>query len=151
MENCYICGATPKKLAKRRGKNNKFTADKKALSFGFSNLHVKIRAFEWVCKGAMHRGCKSYACRGADNQAEKLRFKDQLRVDFKREFGRNIFLPNGQSNNGNAARAAFSKPEVFARITHMPESLILGIKTAIEAVDSPFKGKLISENYFNKH
>jgi hypothetical protein len=137
MENCYICGATPKKLAQRRGRNNKFTADKKALSFGFSNLHVKIRAFEWVCKGAMHRGCKSYACRGEVNQAERQSFKDDLRVDFKREFGRNIYLPNGQSNNGNAAR-----------ITHMPESLILGIKTAIDAVDSPFKGKLISESYF---
>ena len=74
------------------------------------------------------------------------RYKDELRADFKREFGRNIYLPNGQSNNGNAARAAFSKPEVFARITHMPESLILGIKTAIEAVDSPFKGQLFSNS-----
>ena len=96
----------------------------------------------------MHRGCKSYACRGEENQAERLRFKDELRVDFKREFGRNIYLPNGQSNNGNAARAAFSKPEVFARITHMPESLIRGIKTAIDAVDSPFKGQLISDTSF---
>ena len=131
-------------MAKKRGRNNKFTADKKALSFGFSNLHVKIRALEWVCKGAMHRGCKTYACRGEDNQAERQRFKDQLRVDFKTEFGRDIYLPNGQSNNGNAARAAFSKPEVFARITHMPETLIRGIKTAIDAVDSPFKGILLS-------
>ena len=43
------------------------------------------------------------------------------------------------------ARAAFSKPDVFAQMTGMPESLVQGIKTAIEAIDC--KSKISPEKF----
>ena len=48
MQNCYVCGSKPKDLAKRDGP---FTPNRKTLFYGFSNLHVKMRAFDW---GTVH-------------------------------------------------------------------------------------------------
>ena len=44
MQNCYVCGSKPSELALRNGP---FTPDRKALYFGFSPLHVKMRTFDW--------------------------------------------------------------------------------------------------------
>ena len=134
MQNCYICGASWRQMAHRHGN---FTPDRKALSFGFSNLHVKMRAFEWVCKAACYRRVKAYECRGDDNKKLKEEDKAQLRTDFRTEFGRVIY--GRKPNDGNIAKLAFSKPDVLARITGVPESLIYGLKTALDAVDCKHK------------
>ena len=86
-----------------------------ALSFGFSNLHLKMRSFEWVCKAAYLRRVKDYACKGDHNKRLKEEDLQTLRVDFKREFGYEIF--GKAPHTGNVARAAFSKPDIFAEIT----------------------------------
>ena len=44
MQNCYICGSKPSDLALKDGP---FTPDRRALHFGFSPLHVKMRTFDW--------------------------------------------------------------------------------------------------------
>ena len=38
--NCYVCSAKPTEMSQRFGN---FEPDPKALMFGFSNLHVKLR------------------------------------------------------------------------------------------------------------
>ena len=48
MQNCYVCGAVPSELAKKDGN---FAPNRRALFYGFSNLHVKLRAFDW---GTVH-------------------------------------------------------------------------------------------------
>ena len=114
MSSCYICGATWKQMAKHPRDGN-FRPDNKALSFGFSNLHVKMRTFEWVCKAAYLRRVKAYQCRGDENKLLKQQDLDNLIADFKTEFGYDIF--GKKPHTGNVARLAFSKPDVFARIT----------------------------------
>ena len=39
MTSCYICGATYKQMSHQHGR---FDPDRRALNFGFSNLHVKM-------------------------------------------------------------------------------------------------------------
>ena len=114
LTSCYVCGATWKQMAKHPRDGN-FQADKRALSFGFSNLHVKMRTMEWVFKAAYLRRVKAYQCRGDHNKALKQEDLDTLIVDFKREFGYDIF--GKKPHTGNVARLAFSKPDKLAEIT----------------------------------
>ena len=116
MQNCYICGAKPTDLAKRDGD---FTPNRKALSLGFSNLHVKLRAFDWVCKTAMHRDFKEWKCMAVNGHL-KLRRKDHLIENFKEFFGYRIYInQKGASSfiNGKVARLAFADPALFSQIT----------------------------------
>ena len=85
----------------------------------------------------MYRRVKAYECRGDDNKKLREEDKQRLIVDFKREFGRDIYTKG--PNNGSIAKLAFSKPDVLARITGVPESLLWGIHTAFEAVDCKHK------------
>ena len=105
---------------------------------------VKMRAFEWVCKAGYLRRVKSYACTGDLNKKLKEEDLNTLRTDFKTHFGYTIF--GKTPHTGNIARAAFSKPDIFAQITGCPESLINGLKTAFEAIDCKHK---ISPEKFN--
>ena len=116
MQNCYVCGQKPTELAKKDGN---FPPNRKALFFGFSNLHVKMRAFDWVCKTGLHRDFKRYKCMG-DNLALKIQRKDDLMKDFKDNFGYKVYYAkNGFSSsiNGNVARMAFADPVTFSQIT----------------------------------
>ena len=131
--NCYVCGAKPSELSLRNGN---FVADPKALNFGFSNLHVKLRGFEWICKTSMYRDFKQYKCM-AKNEHYKNARKEELKADFYRVFKRKIYA--GKPNNGNVARAAFARPDLFSEVTGVPEFIIKGIKTAIDAIDCPQK------------
>ena len=136
MCNCYICGAKPSEMAHRidpRNGNN-FTPDRKALSFGFSPLHVKMRCFDWVCKTGIYRDFKKWKCVG-DDLEHKTRRKDQLKLDFFTLFGFRVYESKGQFQsviNGNLASAAFANPALFSQITDVPVSLIKGIAIALE-------------------
>ena len=65
--------------------------------------------------------------------------KTQLKADLKTEFNKDSYGGFGAAKNGAIARAAFKNPEVFARITGVPEFIIKGISIAIEAIDCPKK------------
>jgi hypothetical protein len=126
MQNCYVCDQKPSELAKRNGN---FAPNRKALFFGFSNLHVKLRSFDWVCKTAMNRDFKRYKCM-AHNLDKKLRRKVELQADFLEHFGYKIYVSKTGSCssfvNGNVARLAFANPALFSQITHVPLSIIKG-------------------------
>ena len=79
----------------------------------------------------------------SDNKKLKEEDKQRLILDFKREFGRDIYTKG--PNNGTVAKLAFSKPDVLARITGVPEGLLYGIQTAFEVVDC--KHKISPEKY----
>ena len=135
MGNCVICGAKPSEMAQRHGNFQPFID---ALDYGFSNLHVKIRAFEWCCKTAIYRDIRNYQARGPDKEKTAAR-KSELIKEFEAELGLKVFRPckkGGNSNNGNTARVAFNHPEIMARICHMPLSLVKGLKTMIDAIDT---------------
>ena len=85
----------------------------------------------------MYRRVKAYECRGDDNKKLREEDKQRLIVDFKREFGRDIYTKG--PNNGSIAKLAFSKPDILAQITGVPEGLLYGIQTAFEAVDCKHK------------
>jgi hypothetical protein len=116
MQNCYVCGQKPSELAKKDGN---FTPNRNALFYGFSNLHVKMRAFDYICKTGMHRDFKKYKCM-AINAEKKIRRKDQLIEDFKEHFHHKIYInQKGASSfiNGKVARLAFANPAIFSQIT----------------------------------
>ena len=137
LQNCYICGAKPKELALRHGRRGKgFAPDKRALNFGFSNLHVKLRSFDYICKTSINQDFKSHQCR-AENAPLALKRKDQLIIDIKRVFKYDTYGGFGAAKNGAVARAAFKQPELFSEITGLPVFLIKGISTAIQAIDCP--------------
>ena len=54
--NCWVCGATPSQMSAPKGVYHSFQASIKGLSLGISPLHSELRAFDWVCKHAFHRG-----------------------------------------------------------------------------------------------
>ena len=79
----------------------------------------KISKCSLVCKTGMHRDFKRYKCM-AINLEQKIRRKDQLIEDFKEHFDRKIYInQKGGSSfiNGNVARLAFSKPDIFSLVT----------------------------------
>ena len=150
MNNCFICGATPVQMAQRFGN---FIADLRALCFGFSNLHTKIRIFEWICKGGMYRDFCEWQARGP-NKIKFQQRKEELIQEFKEKLGLIVYHPK-KLNNGNVARKAFENPDIFSEITHVPVGLIKGIKAMIEAIDStvpvnPDKFKQFADNWLDE-
>ena len=115
LQNCYICGAKPKELSLRDGKF-KINTDKRALNFGFSNLHIKLRCFDWVCKTSTYQDFKSHQCVAANAGLQLVR-KEQLKADIKTHFRKDSYGGFGAAKNGAVARAAFKNPELFAQIT----------------------------------
>ena len=61
--NCWICGAKPSEMAKRRGSRHSFLANRNALLKGGAPLHTKLRLFDYVCKFYFHQDFKSWTCR----------------------------------------------------------------------------------------
>ena len=134
LNNCYVCGAKPKELSKRE--SDKFAPDRKALRFGFSNLHVKLRSFDYICKTSINRDFKCHQCVAANAGLQAVR-KDELVTRFKTHFGYTLYDGFGAAKNGHIARAAFARPLLFSEVTAVPLFIIMGIKTAIEAIDCP--------------
>ena len=58
---------------------------------------------------------------------------------FKINFNYTLYAGFGAGKNGHIARAAFAQPLLFSEVTHVPLSIIMGIKTAIDAIDCPLK------------
>ena len=54
----------------------------------------------------------------------ELERKTQLKADFKTEFNKDSYGGFGAAKNDAIAHAAFKNPEVFARITGVPEFII---------------------------
>jgi hypothetical protein len=131
-----VCGAKPTQLSKRD--SPAFVPDPKALGYGFSNLHVKLRCFDWICKTSINRDFKCHQCVAANSGLQTAR-KDELVELFKLTFNYTIYGGFGAATNGHVAQAAFARPHAFAEITRVPLSIIMGIKTAIEAIDCPKK------------
>ena len=94
-----------------------------------------------VCKTGCYQDFKKWKCVG-DNLEYKTRRKDQLKIDFKDNFGCKIYESKGHfgsSINGKQASLAFSNPSLFSEITGVPEFFIKGIAIALEAINSPKK------------
>ena len=60
MTKCYICGAGPKKLAKRKPRGG-FKPNKRHYNFGLACLHVRMNAFLWLCKFYLYKDIKAYS------------------------------------------------------------------------------------------
>ena len=124
-------------MAKRHG--NFVPKNQDVLSYGFSNLHCKMRTFEWVCKASNYRDVKSYQARGSENKTKVLMRKNELQKDFKEKLGLDVFKvrkSGGTSNTGNTARVAFANPEIFSEITNFPVSLIKKLKILFDVIDT---------------
>ena len=66
----------------------------------------------------------------ANNLHLKTRRKEDLKRDFKDNFGCKLYINKKGGctsfTNGNVARLAFANPAVFSQITGVPESIIKG-------------------------
>ena len=102
---CEICGADAEERHKRHGK---FKARQHILKYGIKNLHVRIRAFEFIFKAGMYRDVKARAAYGPENQASIKKWKEyqidqfdkRLKLDVYKVIAGNI----GNSNTGNTSR-----------------------------------------------
>ena len=74
MDGLLVCGAKPTQLKLRHGP---FAPNQKALRFGFSNLHVKLRCFDYICKTSINRDFKSHQCLEVNAGLQTVR-KDEL-------------------------------------------------------------------------
>ena len=64
FSRCYVCGASSKDLRHRH--STKFRPiNLQLLTYGFSSLHVKLRAFDWFCKAYLNKDFKSHEARYA--------------------------------------------------------------------------------------
>ena len=90
MMNCLICKAGPKELAK---KNGKFKPHEENFKFGIACLHVRICAFNWMCKTLRYKDIRRYRKKKGEANFIKNRTK-QLKAKIRKEFGRDAFKVN---------------------------------------------------------
>ena len=62
MMSCYICDASPLDLAKHHCPKFK-NIRRMTLQFGIGSLHIRLRAFDWLVKYAIHQDFKKRAIR----------------------------------------------------------------------------------------
>ena len=95
-----------------------------------------VRCFDWIAKTSMYQDFKSHYCT-AENEALRTALKDLLQMDFKQIFG--LKFGYGLSNLGYVAKEAFARPDLFSQCTGVPQFIVQGISTVIQAIDCPQK------------
>ena len=95
MMTCLICKAGPKELAK---KNGKFKPNKENFKFGIACLHVRICAFQWMCKTLLYKDIRRYKKKKGQSHLIKRRLKE-LKAKIRAAFGRDAYklIPGSKS------------------------------------------------------
>lgn len=137
---CYICGATSKDF------NNlaqKLQTSSKALDFGLSVLHARIRFFESVLHLAYKLPVKKYREKRSKEEKElETQTKRNIQERFRIETGLLVDMPKanfGNTNDGNTSRRFFENPQLAADITKVDFNFIYRLKVILETISSGHK------------
>ncbi|KAK5641968.1 hypothetical protein RI129_010515 [Pyrocoelia pectoralis] len=137
---CYICGATSKEF-----NNLDFTRDVnfKAVEFGISVLHARIRIFESILHLAYKLPVKKYRERKTKEEKDlEDERKKYIQARFRAEIGLIVDMPKsnfGNTNDGNTSRRFFENPGLASEITGIDYELIYRLKVILEAISSGHK------------
>lgn len=138
---CYICNATSKDF-NNLNKNNAVISEK-ALSFGLSVLHARIRFFESILHLAYTLPTQKYRVRKTKEEEDKEKeAKANIQNRFQIETGLLIDMPKanyGNTNDGNTSRRFFENAHLAADITGVDFNLIYRLKVILETISSGHK------------
>src|SRR5262249_42375254 len=136
-QSCYICKATPKQFNNLKNISTRFVAQESTLKYGISVLHLWIRSFEWLLHISYRLPVKKWQMHAHLQQIMKER-KRELQDRFFRQMAFRVDFPSstgsGNTNNGNVARLAFSKPAILSEILELDVDLIKRIHTILVAL-----------------
>ncbi|CAG9840685.1 unnamed protein product [Diabrotica balteata] len=137
---CYICGATSKDF---NNLNKKLSTSSKAIEFGLSVLHARIRMLESVLHLAYKLPIKKYGEKRTDEEKKiEVLTKKYIQERFRKETGLLIDMPKanfGNTNDGNTSRRFFENPQLAADITKVNFELIYRLKIILETISSGHK------------
>ena len=150
MQNCPLCNATPTKMSTRDSLFDTLIDDPDALKHGFSPLHYKMRAMEFLLHLGMHSRIKLAACPTSKVEGEKTpeqidrderlkQIQDALEVHLRIKVCRRDKM-GGSTNSGPVAKPFFTgNPEVMAKILDVPAELFITLRDMGNAISSSFE------------
>ena len=126
--NQAICGATPLKFLNiQEFRSKEYTPKLKTLQYGISPLHSWIQFFECILHLLYRHGIEKWQIQDKNRQVFNEQ-KQEVQQHFWETMSLLVDKPkansSGSTNNENMAQHAFSRPELFARITNVDQSLI---------------------------
>jgi hypothetical protein len=123
----------------------------KALQFGLSVLHARIRLFESVLHVAYNLPVQKWQLRSEDEKVIVKQRKLEIQEEFRTKIGLLVDVPKpgcGNTNDGNTSRRFFADPELAGAITGIDVNLIYRSKVILEVVSS---GHKINKEKYSKY
>lgn len=136
---CYICGATAKDFNNLRTTNE---VNERALRFGLSILHARIRFFESILHLSYKLPVKKWQLRTQTDKNIVKERKALIQEELKNKMGLMVDIPKagfGNTNDGNTSRRFFNNPELAAEITGVDIRIINRLKIILEVISSGFQ------------
>ncbi|CAH0547153.1 unnamed protein product [Brassicogethes aeneus] len=144
---CYICGLTSKHFNDLKTKQE---VNPKALKFGLSILHARIRILESLLHVAYRLPLKKGRINKKKDDVSIInQRKAEIQKDFRVKMGLLVDMPRtgfGNTNDGNSSRRFFENPELVAEITGIDIKLIFRFKEIMEmmlCVELPAKSDTV--------
>ena len=135
--SCAFCFGKPLQLS---NPNSIFILNRKALKFGFSSCHFRMRVFEFCLKTGYHQDFQMPTCpKKSEFYALKLARKRCIQKELYEKLGVRVDFPNpngGNSNCGNTAKRCFDNPKIFAKVCGLPEDFVVKLKTLCDIASS---------------
>jgi hypothetical protein len=143
---CPICHA---KSAEMMDRTREFIPVPGSLVFGVSSLHFLLRVFEFYLNVGSNQTFKQWQCTAPFKDEQKAN-KAKMKLQARSRLGLILFDPRpggaGNFHDGNSARRAFEKPEIFAEIVGVGVELIkktyniyLALASGLEIDSAKFK------------
>lgn len=139
---CFVCGLTFKDFNNIE-KCKKEEVEKKALEFGLSTLHARIRLFESMLKvGYKEKSGLRLETIRKEHKAAYTEAKLAIQAEFRKKLGLRVDMPTqgaGNSNDGNTARRFFDEFEISAEILGIQNEILYRLKVILELLTSQQK------------
>jgi hypothetical protein len=143
---CPICHA---KSAEMMDRTREFIPVPGSLLFKVSSLHFLLRVFEFFLNVGSNQTFKQWQCTALFKDEQKVN-KAKMKLQARTSLGLILFDPRpggaGNFHDGNSARRAFEKPEIFAEIVGVGVALIkktyniyLAMASGLEIDSAKFK------------
>ena len=139
---CRACKAKPSEMNNIDMLLNR-EINEEVFKYGFSPMHARIRALEWVLHLAYKNidGIKVWRAR-TDHLPLIEEQKKKIQSRFKNEVGLNIDMPleggSGNTNDGNTARKVFAEPCLAADITGIDLTFIKRLGVLLDVVNTNY-------------
>ena len=150
MQNCPLCNSTPTKMSTRASLFDELIDDPDALKHGFSPLHYKMRAMEFLLHLGMHSRIKLAACPGSGvegvkspEQIDRDERLKQIQDALEDHLGIKVCRRDkmgGSTNSGPCAKRFWTgNPEIMAKILDVPAELFITLRDMGNAISSSFE------------